>query len=832
VTAAQRGSRTVRGLLLALVLGLAPWRVQAAITADPCTVVSHDLSPVTDVREDPHGTLTPAVAMKAGDDGWQPASVRTLQPGYSASVWWLRIRLHNPTPVACRAWLLAGPAQLYDVRAFLPRPGGGWTEEVAGAGHPLSDWQVPVRQPVFPLILPAHADLTVLLRASSPGRRMAFTPQLWSEHAFERAAIFESLVDGAVFGAMLLLVCFGVALGRVFRRPRLTYLSLAVLAYTIYVAVLYNYGYVHVWPGNDALNNWFTRCAVAMTFFWANLHFCDVFRVARLHRGFGRAFAVFRFTYLLLALGSPWIEPGLWQFTVHGVDRVAVLLFIVVLVIQWRRRALGWFPPTLLALGLAEPLMRAAYRLGLHTFYTADNHFFSVTVLPGGVILIATLISQVAKARRNEIRAKAALERKRETERTRLEQLVSLRTDQLQQALRARSGLLARIGHDLRAPLAAMLDSARQWHAGVDKKDFPRAIERNARQQMDLIDELVEFSRDELAELELVEAPGYLHGFLHDVAEQAQRDAARRGNRFECRLDQSLPPVVVADFRRLRQVLANLLGNAAKFTRDGCIVFAVEARQALPDQALLRVTVQDDGIGIAADERARLLLPFTRGSNAHSHEGSGLGLSIVAQLLQLMGATLHIDAAPGGGSLFSFELRLAVAGEETIEAGAELPAGTVDGGGRLVLVVDDQAHNRELLCDLLDGSGFVALAASDGHAALRLLHERQAALVLTDQRMDGLDGWGLLAAVRRQWPGVAVVLCSSAPPQRPSGLDPALSFDACLLKPVLPDELLAQVDALAGPPIDLQDGEAPSLAPSAGAPRHVAGESARGRAER
>jgi signal transduction histidine kinase len=786
--------RMLRGLLLALMLGLTPLLAHAAVPS--CAVTSRDLSPVTQVLEDPQGVLTPDAALHAAD--WTPASVRTLQPGYSASVWWLRIRLRNPSHTACSAWLLAGPAQLHDVRAFLPRPAGGWTEQVAGAGHPLAAWSVPVRQPVFPLALLGDGDSTVLLRISSPGRRLAFTPQLWSEHAFERAAVFESLVDGAVFGAMLLLVCFGVALGRVFRRPRLIYLALAVLSYTIYVAVLYNYGYVHLWPGNGAFNNWLTRCAVAMTFFAGNLYFCDVFRVARLHRGFGRAFAAFRFAYLLLALASPWIEPGLWQFTVHGVDRVAVLLFIVVLVIQWRRRALGWFPPTLLALGLMEPMMRAAYRVGLHTFYTADNHYFSVTVLPGGVILIATLISQIAKARRNELRAKAALERKRETDRIRLEQLVSLRTGQLQQALRARSGLLARIGHDLRAPLAAMLDSARQWQAGVDSKDFPRAIERSARQQMELIDELVEFSRDELAELELVEAPGYLHSFLHDVADQAQRDAARRGNRFECRLDPRLPHVVVADFRRLRQVLANLLGNAAKFTRDGCIEFAVDVQPApAPDQVRLQVTVQDNGIGIAPDDRARLLLPFTRGSNALGHEGSGLGLSIVAQLLQLMGSALQIDAAPGGGSRFSFELHLSLAGEEAIEAGAELPAGTVDGGGRMVLVVDDQVQNRELLCDLLDGSGFVALAAADGHAALRLLHEKEVALVLTDQRMDGLDGWGLLAAVRRQWPGLPVVLCSAAPPQRPVGFDSALSFDDCLLKPVASSELLMRVDALA-----------------------------------
>lgn len=818
MTSAEQAAHSMLRLLLAVVLGLSPLFAQA--TTHDCAAASRDLSAVTQVLEDPDATLTPdAVLRRAGAD-WRPASVRSLQPGYSASAWWLRIRLRNPGHDACAAWLLAGPAQLRDVQAFLPRPDGGWTRMVAGADHPLDAWPAPVRQPVFPLTLEAGADSIVLLRISSPGRRMAFTPQLWAEHAFERARLFESLVDGAVFGAMLLLVCFGVALGGVFRRPRLVYLALAVLAYTFYVGLLYNYGYVHLWPGNAALNDWLTRFMVAMTFFAGNLYFCDVLRVSRLHRAWSVALAAIRSAFLLLALGSQWVEPGLWQATIHRIDSVAVVLLLVVLAIQLRRRAVGWFPPTLLALGLMEPAMRAAYRVGLHTFYTADNHLFSLTVLPGGVILIATLISQMAKARRNELRANEALERQRDSERARLEELVGLRTTQLQQALRARSGLLARIGHDLRAPLAAMLDSARQWQAGAVEKNFPRVIERNARHQMEMIDELVEFSRDELAELELIEAPGYLHGFLQEVAEQAHLDAARRGNTLDCRFAESLPPVVVADFRRLRQVLANLLGNAAKFTRDGRIVFAVEGRPAAPGQICLAVAVEDNGMGIPRTERERLQQPFARGSNAGSHEGSGLGLAIVTQLLQLMGGTLRIDDGPDGGSRFAFDLVLSIADEEAIETGGEIPTATVDGAGRTVLVVDDQRQNRELLCDLLGGSGFVVLAAADGHAALCLLHDRDVDLVLTDQCMEGLDGWGLLVAVRAQWPGLPVMLCSAAPPRRPEGADPALAFDGCVLKPVQADALLAQVAVLVG---DAASGcgveAAPSSVPRRGAAR-------------
>ena len=193
-------------LLLAVVLGLSPLFAQA--TTHDCVAASRDLSAVTQVLEDPDATLTPDAVLHSNGADWRPASVRSLQPGYSASTWWLRIRLRNPGHEACAAWLLAGPAQLRDVQAFLPRADGGWTRMVAGADHPLNAWPAPVRQPVFPLTLEAATDATVLLRISSPGRRLAFTPQLWTEHAFERARIFESLVDGAVFGAMLLLARF------------------------------------------------------------------------------------------------------------------------------------------------------------------------------------------------------------------------------------------------------------------------------------------------------------------------------------------------------------------------------------------------------------------------------------------------------------------------------------------------------------------------------------------------------------------------------------------------------------------------------------------------
>ncbi|KRF00548.1 hypothetical protein ASG87_12710 [Frateuria sp. Soil773] len=384
----------------------------------------------------------------------------------------------------------------------------------------------------------------------------------------------------------------------------------------------------------------------------------------------------------------------------------------------------------------------------------------------------------------------------------RLEQAVAQRTGQLRQALRARSMLLARISHDLRTPLAGIIDGVRQWRAGDRARDYPQLIEHSARMQLDLIDELLEFSRGELdapLQFELVEAPGYLHAFLRDLEEQARWLAERQANRLDCRFADDLPALVKADFRRLRQVLINLLGNAAKFTRDGHIQFIVGARPAAAGMAVLRFVVQDDGIGIDPASREKLLQPFARGDNASQHDGSGLGLAIVTQLLERMGSRLQIEAVESGGSRVGFELQLPLADEDELDAdlrdGVD-GVGEIDGGGHAVLVVDDQPQSRDMLCDLLDSFGFDSLPAADGGEALELLRRRPDSLVLTDQRMPGMDGWALLQAVRRDHPGTPVLLYSSLPPRRPGGLDAALAFDAALLKPASARQLLDAVGRL------------------------------------
>ena len=374
-----------------------------------------------------------------------------------------------------------------------------------------------------------------------------------------------------------------------------------------------------------------------------------------------------------------------------------------------------------------------------------------------------------------------------------LEQTVGRRTAQLKLALHARNDLLARISHDLRSPLANIIECVNRWRAGDVQRDYPRIIEQSIWQQIGLIDDLLEFAQDEHASAELEEAPGYLHAFLAEVVAQAALMAERNANRFVHRFDDRLPSVVRADFRRLRRVLLNLLGNAAKFTHEGLVEFEVTVVRGDAARVRLDFAVRDNGIGMAADKLESLLEPFVRGSNVEHREGRGLGLSIVAHWLDRMHSRLLARRLDAGGSEFSFVVDFDTAGEA--EVGSNLlgddPMETgLDGGGQAVVVVDDQPQNRDMLCDLLDSYGFASFPAGDGAEALRIVEAQRPAMVITDQYMDGMDGWALLAALRRTHAGLPVILCSATPPRRPAGCAPELDFDAALLKPVSVRQLL------------------------------------------
>ncbi len=765
----------------------------ADVELDACPAKMLDLSPYALMAEDASRTLDAQGAL-ALFPGLSPAQApHELQRGYSSSAWWLKVSLHNATGEACSAWLQAGPPRLRDVRLYVEMA-GRWQEWQAGTDYPLSVWALPERKPMFPLVLPPGARATLLMRVYTPGLLVSLSPRLWTPGEFLRDGLREAVLDGAMLGAVLLLAVFGVVLGAIYGRRVLMYMALGMFCHTLWVGVIDNYALVYLWPNRPDINAWVMYQLAALLLFLTNGYCYAAIEVDRLGRWWAWLLKGVGAGYLLLGFFSYWLSRMMFIALIMPLCLFGDVMLTVAAIYAIRRRVVKpWFPLLLVGFAWTDLVVHFSSYL-FHT--PLSSQVLSTTVLPDLLLLAVVLVVEIRRGRREEMDVRVQLDHQQATERDRLERVVASRTAQLDRSLQARRGLLARIGHDLRGPLASVLDSTRRWQAGDARRDYASLIERNVREQMELIDELLEFSREELDAMELTLAAGYLAAFLRDVAEQAELATERHGNRLACEFAAELPAAVRADFRRLRQVLANLLGNAAKFTDRGTVRFAVDAQPAsTAGRVRLRFVIEDDGIGIPLDEKERLLRPYQRGGNASQHEGKGLGLAIVSQLLERMDSQLDIQSQLGRGSRFAFTLDLERAGEEDIEAlFGEDASVDVDGQDRVLLVVDDQQQQRELICDLLDGYGFHTVAVADGTQALALLREHAVDMVLTDQCMDSMDGWALLQSVRDEFPELPVMLYSSLPPQRPLAVEPSLTFDASLLKPASAGQLVTMVD--------------------------------------
>ncbi len=748
-----------------------------------------DLSGHVQLLEDPSAALT--LEQVQASDAFVTQQRLPVVREYGRTAYWLRLAIRNDGAEACQRWLTVGNPRLHDVQVFVQR-GAQVAAMRAGSAYPLEQWPVADRQPRFPVALAAGEQGTVLVRVAGPSL-FILAPTLWTDDALleQRQSVY--LADGVTLGIVLLIVPFSLIVGWILG-SRLLQAHAGVVCFYLLLTAVIN-GYLVTWPS-------LLRWSLEITTLISILSFICLLGYARLLLEVRRLPAVWRhlFNLLLLAYlaGYAWdwfVARPDGRIFVEWVVRVGIYALLpATLFAAWRQGVrLRWMAYAVPALYTVQFVVR--YVLSLNDVLPGQSRdaFLSLSsTLPGVVLLVCTLITEVILSRRRENRALTDLNVQRQAEHERLESTVERRTRQLRESLQARSSLMARISHDLRSPLVGIIDYARLLQGG-ESRDYPRKIERHARQQLEMIDELLEFSRSELQQMELTLAPGYLYGFLREIEEEAAFLAQRQGNCFACHLGDDLPPLVRADFQRLRQVLINLLSNAAKFTHDGDIRFEVECLRVEGANAVVRFAVTDTGIGIHPDEREHLLLPFRRGRNAAQFQGTGLGLSIVSQLLLHMGAELKLDAPDGVGSRFTFDLSLELAAEDELESGLlDSHGGSVEGGERRILVVDDVAHNREALFDLLAGYNFDVDVAADGPSALDYLAKAPYCLLISDQNMPGMDGWALLAKVRQRYPHLPALLYSASPARPPAGMTER--FDAVLLKPVGSGELLACIE--------------------------------------
>ena len=282
-----------------------------------------------------------------------------------------------------------------------------------------------------------------------------------------------------------------------------------------------------------------------------------------------------------------------------------------------------------------------------------------------GIVMVFGVGRRAFIEQRAYAAAQAALLKSRQDEHVRLEALVRERTQTLQDAViaadeahRARSELLARVNHDLRRPATEIVALATPLEqAGGEHAEYGGAIRRSASDLQALIDDLIEEAGADHPLGVIRPEPVDLRRRPDGLAVEAEGLALARGNAFRWLPATSLPPQVLVDPKRLRQVLINLLDNAAKFTRGGQIEFRAHAVETA-GQLWLTFTVSDSGVGMSAEQLAEVFEPYRRAAGAGGQPGLGLGLAIARHWVEGMGGRIVVDSTPGQGTAMQVALPL------------------------------------------------------------------------------------------------------------------------------------------------------------------------------